>query len=162
SEEIDYFLADVKKGRYIGKLTENTSTGYQPLENEGLRKMLKLEPSVKGVMVIHPSAGFPLREFDVITKIGDHSIMNTGEVSLGNDWRGSFLYFVQKLAKDEKVPGTVLRDGKEIKAQIPVSRGNPFLFKSYEGEPLPYFIHGPFCFAPARWEDITIFQNMNP
>src|SRR5262245_24346818 len=83
NEEIDYFLENIRDGRFAGKPTEAAGTSYQSLENNALRRMLKVDPGIKGVLV-HPPArtepGYPLKPFDILTRIGDTAIDNEGMV----------------------------------------------------------------------------------
>lgn len=163
NEEIQIFLDDIADGRYDGKLSESTESSYQGLENEALRKHLKLPKDVRGVMVRHSSPGFPLKQYDVITKIGDHAVDNTGLITLEGNLRVPFLSQVNKLAdKNGLAPVSIIRDGKAMAGTVPGYRGNPMLIKDYEGESLPYFIHGPFVFAPARISDYDIYRQLNP
>ncbi|UUZ56630.1 S1C family serine protease [Massilia sp. H-1] len=83
NEEVELFLKDVADGRYDGKpaLLDETQT----LENPVLRTFLKLDKSVAGTVVQSPgmdNASYPLKEWDVITKIGDSPIDNQSMISL--------------------------------------------------------------------------------
>jgi S1-C subfamily serine protease len=81
NEEIDLYLDDVKDGRYDGKLRINDY--YQPLENDALRARLGLAKSARGIMVRKPGShdpAYPLREGDVVTRIGAAAIDNEGTV----------------------------------------------------------------------------------
>src|SRR5262249_7805961 len=101
NDEIELFLEDVKDGRYDGKPTDATDTSYQPLENKALRESLRLDDKTKGVLVRLPKRADktnPLREFDVLTKIGDHDVDNHGAVGLRDGLRISFLGVIPKLA----------------------------------------------------------------
>ncbi len=63
NEEIELFLADVADGRYDGKPTVHDET--QTLENPALRAFLKLDRSVKGIVVHQPfrtDAEYPLKK----------------------------------------------------------------------------------------------------
>ncbi|UUZ51166.1 S1C family serine protease [Massilia sp. B-10] len=110
NEEVELFLKDVADGRYDGKpaLLDETQT----LENPVLRTFLKLDKSVAGTVVQSPgmdNASYPLKEWDVITKIGDSPIDNQSMISLGANLRVRFQYRVQQLAKNGKVPLTIIR-----------------------------------------------------
>ena len=69
-EEIELFLQDVADGSYDGKPVMYDD--LQTLENPALRSYLHLPESLQG-MVVHrpfdPSPNYPLKEWDVITKI---------------------------------------------------------------------------------------------
>jgi S1-C subfamily serine protease len=57
SEEIDLFLEDLKDGHYDGKPA--MFDDLQPLENPALRPFLKLDKSVKGIVVHQPDESDP-------------------------------------------------------------------------------------------------------
>ena len=156
TEEIELFLADVADGVYDGKpaLLDETQT----LENDALRAFLKLEPGVQGV-VVHaidaPDAKYPLREWDVITRIGETPIDNQGRVELAGGLRVNFHYLVQKLAKDGKVPLTIRRAGKELSVQVPVPASRSRLVTNLEGAYPSYFTFGPVVFSPVTYQLIS-------
>ena len=55
----------------------------QTLENDALRGILGLDRKAPGMVVHAPDrddADYPLKEWDLITKIGDHEIDNVGMV----------------------------------------------------------------------------------
>jgi S1-C subfamily serine protease len=162
NEEVEYFLNNIQAGKFKGKPRENTLTVYQPLENDTMRRMLKLDRSVQGVAVIRPTPGFPLKEFDIITKIGNHTIDNLGNIQIANGMRVYFLYAVPQLAKDKSVPVTIVRNGKSMEATMPVNYDDPYVIKGYNGDPLSYFVHGPMVFVPAKLDDMSIFARLNP
>ena len=153
SEEIDLFLADAKDGRHDGKAA--MFDGLQTLENDALRPFLKLDRKAAGIVVHQPDrddAEYPLKEWDLITKIGDRDIDNTGLVTLQGNLRLRFQYLVQKLVKDGKVPLTVVRGGKEIKFDLPVGNKRPMLVDSLRGRYPSYFLYGPLAFTPVNAE----------
>ena len=89
----------------------------QTLENDALRSFLGLDKKTQGMVVHAPDPADPtdpLKPFDLITKIGDHEIDNVGMVKINDSLRLNFHYFIQKLAKDGKVPLTVVRQGKTM------------------------------------------------
>ncbi len=149
SEEIDLFLAGAAGATYSGKpalLDE-----IQTLESDALRAFLKLEPGVQGI-VVHaidaPDPKYPLKEWDVITKIGDTPIDVQGRVEVAGGPRVQFRYLVQKLAKDGKVPLTIRRGGHELTVQVPVPVRQPRLIPNLEGSYPSYFTFGPVVFSP--------------
>lgn len=161
NEEIELFLKDVADGRYDGKpaLLDETQT----LENPILRTYLKLDKSVSGAIVQTPGgdgAAYPLKEWDVITRIGDSPIDNQGMVGLGTNLRVHFQYRVQQLAKNGKVPLTVIRAGKELKVEVPVSSGRKLLIPDLDGGYPSYFVYGPIVFSRATAE-FLYFMNSN-
>jgi S1-C subfamily serine protease len=163
--EIDGFLARLKGGRYEPKPVETAGTGFQRLENPALRGLLKLDRGVRGVLVrppTRPGKDYPLREFDVMTRIGPHAINNDGLVRLEGDQHVPFLSLVSQVACDRKLRVTVLRGGKEVPVELPVTTADNRLIRSYEGEKPSWFIHGPLVFSPVKEEAVSLYFRMNP
>jgi S1-C subfamily serine protease len=150
SEEIDLFLKDIADGHYDGKPA--MFDDLQTLENPALRSFLKLDKSIEG-MVVHKAEstdpGYALKEWDVITKIGDTSVDDQGMVRLAAGLRVRFQYLIQKLAKDGKVPLTVIRNGKTIQVDLPVKTTRPRVIPDLDGTYPPYFVYGPMVFSTA-------------
>lgn len=148
-EEIELFLADIADGKYDGKPAMYAE--LQSFENPALRSFLKLGKEVEGIVVTEPQggAGDPLRHWDVISRIGDVPVDNEGMIKLNASLRVRFQYLIQKLAKGGKVPLTVVRDGKSIDVQLPVSAEYPMLMPDLAGEYPPYFVYGPMAFSIA-------------
>ena len=149
-EEIDLFLKDIADGQYKGKPAIHDQ--FQTLENPALRSFLKLNESVQGMVVHQPAsanAAYPLKEWDVITKIGDTKIDDQGMVPIRPNLRVRFQYLVQKIAKNGKVPLTIVRGGKEMQIELPVSPVFPFAISDSQGNYPSYFILGPVVFSEA-------------
>ncbi|HLX68056.1 MAG TPA: trypsin-like peptidase domain-containing protein [Verrucomicrobiae bacterium] len=148
SEEIDLFLKDIADGHYDGKPAVLDT--FQTLENPALRSYLKLDKSMDGILVHKPASddgSYPLKEWDLITKIGDKPVDNQGMVKMGANLRLYFTYFVQKTVKDGKVPLTIVRQGKEMHVDLPVSSKYPMLLRDLGDSYPPYFIFGPMAFT---------------
>jgi S1-C subfamily serine protease len=159
NEEVDLFLKDIADGRYDGKPAMYDD--LQTLENPALREYLKLDKSVEGMVVHRPyktDADYPLKEWDVITHVGDTPIDNQGMIKLGRDLRVSFGYLIQRLAKNGELPLTVMRSGKSSKIQLPVSAEHPTLIADLHGNYPPYFVYGPLVFSTATWQFISGLQ----
>ena len=153
SEEIDLFLKDIADGHYDGKpeMHENLQT----LESPALRSFLKVPAGVDGIVVHKPyksDAAYPVKEWDVITKIGDTPVDDQGMIKLGGDLRVHFEYLVQHIATNGAVPLTVFRDGAERKIDLPVSADFPRLIPDLSGAYPSYFIYGPLVFSAATDE----------
>jgi S1-C subfamily serine protease len=160
NEEVDLFLKDIAGGRYVGKASMYDD--LQTLENPALRDFLKLDKSVEGMVVHRPDktdASYPLREWDVITRIGDTPIDNQGMVKIDRDLRVNFAYMIQRLAKDDKLPLTVVRAGKPLKIELPVSARRPTLAPDLQGEYPSYFVYGPLVFSRATRQFLSVFEN---
>jgi S1-C subfamily serine protease len=160
NEEVDLFLKDIADGHYDGKPAMYDD--LQTLENPVLRDYLKLDKSVQGMIVHRPyktDAAYPLKEWDVITHIGDTPIDNQGMIKLDKDLRVSFQYLIQKLAKSGELPLTVVRAGKSIKVALPVSAERPTLVNDLRGNYPSYFIYGPLVFSTATWQFVSGVEN---
>jgi S1-C subfamily serine protease len=160
NEEVDLFLKDIADGHYDGKPAMYDD--LQTLENPALRRYLNVDKSVEGMVVHRPAstdAGYPLKEWDVITHIGDTPIDNQGMVKIDKDLRVGFGYLIQQLAKDGKLPLTVVRAAKSSKIQLPVSTEHLTLIKDLHGSYPSYFIYGPVVFSTATWQFVSGVQN---
>jgi len=149
-EEIDLFLKDVADGHYDGKPAMYDL--LQTLENPALRSFLKLNYSIQGIVVHQPTrtdTSYPLKEWDVITKISDTRIDDQGMIPLGTDLRVRFQYLVQSVARDGTVPLTIVRAGKEMHIDLPVPPDLPLVMPEERGGYPSYFILGPVVFSEA-------------
>src|SRR5204862_5031511 len=70
-------------------------------------------------------------------------------IKVGENLRLRFAYLIQKLAKENKVPLTLFRDGKELKIEFPVLSHRPLAIPDLEGSYPSYFVYGPMVFADA-------------
>jgi S1-C subfamily serine protease len=160
NEEVELFLKDIAGGHYVGKASMYDD--LQTLENPALREYLKLDKSVEGMVVHRPDksdAAYPLKEWDVITRIGDTPIDNQGMVKIDKDLRVNFAYMIQRLAKDDKLSLTVVRAGKPLKIELPVSAQRPTLAPDLQGEYPSYFVYGPMVFSRATRQFLSLFEN---
>jgi hypothetical protein len=115
-------------------------------------------------MVVHipdrDDTEYPLKEWDLITKIGDHEIDNVGMVRIKDGLRLRFQYLIQKLADDGKVPLTVIRKGETLPVELPVSRRRPMLVDSLRGRYPSYFVYGPLVFSPVTSDLLSGLDRM--
>jgi S1-C subfamily serine protease len=162
-EEIELFLKDIADGHYDGKPA--LFDGYQTLENLALRAYLKLDKAVQGIVVHDPyqsGATYPLKQWDIITRIGDTPIDNEGMINLGDNLRVRFTYMVQHVAKAGKVPLTILRGGKTLSVELPVSPDRPKLIPYLHGEYPSYFIFGPVAFSVVTEDFLGLITTAGP
>ena len=149
-EEIELFLQGVAHGGYDGKPA--LFDEFQTLENPALRSFLKLDATIKGIVVHEPydaAPDYPLKKWDVITKIGDVPVDDEGMIRVNGTLRVGFLYLVQRIARNGRVPLTVVRAGKEVPVEVPVSPMRPLLIPDLQGAYPSYFVYGPLVFSPA-------------
>ena len=155
-EEIDLFLKDIADGRYDGKPV--LLAVVRNLENAAIRAKLGLERAATGVLVTEPGGrepGYPLRSGDIITRIGDQLIDNSGKVRVEKDRIIDFHYLVQRVARSGKVRLTVLRDAHESPVDVPVGpERDQWLCPLLQGSVPSYFIYGPLAFTEASRESV--------
>jgi S1-C subfamily serine protease len=155
-EEIELFLKDVADGRYDGKPA--MFDDLQTLENPALRSFLKLDKAAEGI-VVHKTRStdpdYPLKEWDLITRIGDTPVDDQGMIKLGANLRVHFQYLIQKVARDGKVALTLIREGKELKLDVPVQPGSPRVIGDLDGAYPSYFVYGPLVFSTATTEFLS-------
>jgi S1-C subfamily serine protease len=151
-EEIELFLKDIADGQYDGKPAMHDD--LQTLENPALRPYLKLQTAQEGILVHSPYStlsGYPLKEWDLISKIGETPIDDEGMIKLGSSLRVNFLYQVQRVAHGKEgattVPLTIVRGGKTMQVEVPVSAKRSLLEPDLKGDYPPYFIYGPLVFS---------------
>jgi hypothetical protein len=162
SEEIELFLHDLSDGRYDGK--PGLYDEFQTLENPALRTFLKLDKSVHGVIVREPAqstSDYPLKMWDVVTKIGETPVDDQGMINVGDNLRVRFNYLVQKIAANGKVPLTVIRAGHEQLVAVPVSATRPKLIPYLENSYPSYFIYGPLVFSVVSENLISAIASSN-
>jgi S1-C subfamily serine protease len=155
-EEIELFLRDIADGRYDGKPAMFDE--LQTLENPALRPFLKLDKSVQGIVVRQPDgpgSSYPLKQWDVIARIGETPVDNQGMVKLDDNLRVRFQYLVQKIARNGKAPLTVVRAGKEIQIELPLAAYRPLVIPRLEGAYPSYFVAGPLVFSSATSDFVS-------
>jgi len=160
NEEIELFLSDIADGRYDGKA--NIYDDLQTFENQALRDFLKLDKKVEGMVVHRPEqddASYPLKEWDVITHIGDTPIDNQGMVKIDKELRVNFQYMIQRVVKNDKLPLTLVRAGKTIKVELPVSPNHPTLAIDLKSDYPSYFVYGPVVFSSLTRNFLSVFEN---
>ncbi len=159
AEEVRLFLDDVRDGKYQGK--PKLLDDMQTVENVALRERLKLDAGTGGLMVTKPLSSeesYPLKEWDVITHIGDTPIDNEGNIKIDNELRMSFRYLLPKVVHDEVVDLTLWRDGQSVKVQVPVTYDNGYVIPFLSGEYPQHFICGPLVFSTAYQELVAAIQ----
>jgi S1-C subfamily serine protease len=160
NEEVELFLKGVASAHYDGK--PGMYDDLQTLENPALRQFLRVDNSVKGMVVHRPnddSASYPLKQWDVITRIGDEPVDDEGMVKAGSNLRLFFSYEIQRLARNGAVPLTLVRAGRSQQVQMPVPTRRPLLIPALDGEYPSYFILGPLVFERATLESLALVRS---
>jgi S1-C subfamily serine protease len=158
-EEIQLFLKDIEDGHYDGKPVFIDEIQF--VENGALREKLKLDKKTTGIAILkitQRTQPYPLERGDVITRIGDVPIDNAGMVKMDHERVIRFQYLIQRLARDDKVPLTVVRGGREIKCEVPVGPEHNHWLIPYLGSEYPsYFIFGPLVFTELSDDYVQAF-----
>ncbi|MHB8972657.1 MAG: S1C family serine protease [Pirellulaceae bacterium] len=161
-DEIRMFLNDVQDGKYEGK--PKLLDTVQTVENKALRDKLGLAATAGGLMITRPFAtdeSYPLKEWDVITHIGDQPIDNQGNIPVGDEMRLSFRYLIPKLVHDGVIDLTLWRAGQSVKVQVPVSYDNDLLIPHLSGGYPSFFTCGPLIFITAC-QDLVVAAMRGP
>jgi hypothetical protein len=104
------------------------------------------------MMVTEPyrdDPGYPLKEWDVITHIGNTPVDSDAKVAVRYDLRLSAYYLVQKFAKNSLLPLTIFRDGQVINLELPVQPQRDLVIPHMMETTPRYFILGPLVFSQA-------------
>jgi S1-C subfamily serine protease len=156
-EEIHAFLEDVKDGKHDGR--EQIRESMQTFENPALRDKLGVGKDVQGMIITRASSDkpeWPLKQWDIITAIGDHKVDNTGMVQVADNLRLAFGYYTPRLVKDGKIPLSINREGKPIDIQLPVTADSERLLQHLDTAYPSYFIYGPLVFSPVYSEHLRL------
>jgi S1-C subfamily serine protease len=154
-DEIQTFLKDVEDGVYNGKPA--LWDEFQTAENTSLRKRLGLS-SETGVMVTKPyqsTPDYPLKAWDLVTRVAGEPLDNKGNVKVKDDLRLPFSYLVAKQAKNGKIRLTILRDKKSLEVEVPVAAERKLVLPFLKGSYPRYFICGPMVFLTASQDVVT-------
>lgn len=154
-EEISTFLEDIEDGEFDGK--QFIQESLQSADNAALRSFLKLKPGETGVVVNKPyrdDADYPLKQWDVVTHVGPHSIDNQGFVEVRPGLRLRFLYYVPILADEGGIELTVIRDGEPLQVTVPTMANPELLIPIIEHAYPEYFIYGPLVFTTPSQESV--------
>jgi S1-C subfamily serine protease len=158
NEEIDAFLQR-PTGKSSGK--PRIMDELQPLLNDALRNKLRLDPSVRGLLVRAPASSdpaYPLKKGDILTRIGTYEIDNDGMVRVQENLRLGFPYVVAKMSRGDRVPVTLLRQGRKQVIDLPVVRNRRLLIPPLHGKYPSYFVYGPLVLSPASASLVRILE----
>ena len=148
SEEVRLFLNDLDDGEYNGKY--KMLDEMQTVRNPALRKRLKLPDETGGVMIrriFSEQKNYPLKNWDVVTRIGDVPLDQEGNVQVEDNLRLSFQYLIPRFQKEGVIPLTIFRNGKEMDIQLPLVLDPQWLVKPLKGTYPQHFIFGPVVFS---------------
>jgi S1-C subfamily serine protease len=157
AEEIAMFLTDVEDGIYDGKLSLPYS--FSNTQNANLRSLYELKSNMGGQLVTAVTdfnvgdAG--LMKFDILLKIGDHSIDRLGKVKIDGDLQLNLRYLIPKLSKNGYLPVTLLREKQMVEKNIRLSSDQNLLLPYLGQNPPAYFIYGPLTFSRASQDFVN-------
>jgi S1-C subfamily serine protease len=147
---IKRFLKDISKGSYTGYA--DLSLEYRPLISPASRAALGVPGQDFGILVTDvqekgSSYGF-LKNGDVLLSIDGHPITSDGRVVLDGS-SVEMAEVVERKFSGEKVSFDVLRDGRQLKIEVPLTGTWPFHMQSeaYDVKPR-YILHGGLLFQP--------------
>jgi S1-C subfamily serine protease len=162
NEEIDSFL---KRTNGQSGRKPRIADELQVLQNDALRNKLKLAGNVQGLLVRAPASlepSYPLKKGDVITRIGTYDLDNDGMIRVKENLRLAYPYVVPRLARGDRVPVTVLRQGRSQAIDLPVIRDRRSLLRRLEGKYPPYFVYGPLVFSSATSSLARVLEGQMP
>jgi hypothetical protein len=70
-------------------------------------------------------------------------------IGAGPNLRVGFRYLIQRVAKDGRIPLSVVRGGQPTKVEVPLSSRRPTLLIDLNGSHPSYFVYGPLVFSPG-------------
>ena len=147
------FLSDMADGKYDG--FPELSAHFQSLVSPALRKGYDLKEEQSGVLVSKVCFNTPTYDFlkkgDIITHIDDKKIENNGMVIGKDRHRVDFEHFVQLHQMGESVELGLVRDGKALTVDIPLTKALKSSFV-FDQDPR-YMIYGGFVMVANEVSD---------
>ncbi len=161
---IKHFLKDVSDGHYDRYM--DLSIGTFPTPNKAMRKALALGEDDRGVLVTNVfSAGVAadiLKPGDVILAIDGLSVASDGFVDLEGE-RVLMAEVAERKFLGDVAKFTVLRDGKQLDADVKFTSAWPFNIQAnrYDEQPA-YVLLGGLLFQPLSRNLMTAYNFQNP
>ena len=149
---IGRFLTDISKGSYTGYT--DLSISYRPLISPTSRRALGVDQPDVGILVTDvqekgSSAGH-LQSGDVLLSVDNHTISSDGRVNLDGSSVEMAEVVEQKFAGD-KVAFNILRNGKPLTVEFPLTGTWPFHMQSLAYDEKPrYILYGGLLFQPLE------------
>lgn len=150
---IDHFLEDAQKQNYQG--FPRAGFHYGPMLDPQLRRYIGLPGDISGIYIPKVIKGGPadlagLKAGDVITRMGDYDVSNTGQYDHPQYGRTSLIHLIRTVYHaGETVPFQVYRKAQTITLNIALThrRPNEYLVPPYviDQQP-PYLIVGGLIF----------------
>ena len=157
------FLKDIEDGKYDRYM--DLSVGTFPLQNPAMRRALGVPDDDRGVYVgsvqsAGPAVGI-VKEGDVILSIDGHPIASDGFVNLEGQ-RIQMSEIVERKFRGDAVKLEVLRDGKTVELDVPLTKAWPFTLQSNEYDVSPrYVLFGGLLFQPLSRNFLQSYRSAN-
>ena len=149
---INHFLRDVEDGVVEGFCDWFATEG---LEGEAARRYYGMSDGQTGVRINHVAWDIgtnSLEEGDILLEVDGYKVANNGTIRIsGNRRRSLYFPFTMRQIGD-KVPVTVLRSGKLVKAHVPIRKANLCVRGFLYGKKPDYFVFGGFAFSTLSFD----------
>ena len=149
-EVIRHFLKDIEDGRVDG--CGSLGLFYAALENPGMRSYFKMSPGQTGLLIteVNPltekNSPGAIKVNDVLLSIDGYKIANNGNIRLANGEPRHFSYVLLGKQIGEKVKLSLLREGREIKTELPIRKPDHYISPVYDCE-MDYYCFGGLVFS---------------
>jgi S1-C subfamily serine protease len=164
---IQHFLRDIEDGKLDG--FPRVGFQWQPLESEGLRKLLRVSDRRGGVLVTRVIPLTPASEVlhprDVLVAIDGAEIAPDGTVEIHPNLRSTLSYPIQQHQKGESLRIDLVRDGRaeSVELVLDASGRDTDLVAPYRYDVSPpYFVYGGLVFNPVTENYLQSFGNQPP
>lgn len=151
---IDHFLDDIKDGSYEGFPVLGIMA--QIAQNPDLREKKLVSGQNGGVLVTYVVPGSPadgkILKGDILLAIDGTEIFSDGTVNFRGDERTNFSYLVDSHQIGEEITIEILRDGREVGFEIPLTKGVDALRLVNSNYAVPsYYIFAGCVFSPLTF-----------
>jgi hypothetical protein len=161
---VQHFLEDIRRhGRYTGFCSMGARLAH--LENSVFRKSLGMESHQSGIMIndLAPMSACKslLQKFDVILAADGIPVANDGKIPFRPGERVSLVCYIQTKFAGDSINLKILREGKEMELEAPVSMLASIVRAHWNSQPPPYLIASglvftalsvPFLNAADAWD----------
>lgn len=153
---IERFFTDIHDGKYDG--FPSVECGFQSIENQAMRSMLKLKDKRNGVYITSIEFGNTLwtilMEGDVLLSLDGVPIASDGTIEFVNNDRIDFRYLMSKYQVGDEVELVLLRGGEMLTRRARLQSEKRLApFPQYDVKP-SYFIFSGLLFVPLTCDYI--------
>jgi len=151
---IRHFLDDIADGSVDG--FPLLGIEYQNIENEALRRSLRLPDELTGVLINRVNHGSPawgvLQPKDVLVSVDGSAISENQNVKLDGGAQVDFAHLIRMRQIGDRLPAEVWRDGKLQKVTWTLNPWRPLVPDMRYSEAPRYFIFAGLVFQPLSLE----------